>query len=98
MWLHGDMGSIGTICARNSVDLEYLTSNQADGGSNPSGRTMARSTYIYVVMDGANIVSAFTVKHEMITWLGRNPGDYVMFRVSDGGHRPPEDMTAELSK
>ena len=34
---------------------------------------MARSSRIYVVwyecMDGADIIAAFTVKHELVTWL-----------------------------
>lgn len=35
---------------------------------------MARSTYIYVVEDKLNPVAAFTVKHELITWLRNNGG------------------------
>lgn len=31
---------------------------------------MARSSYIYIVIENeCNIIGAFTVKHELITWL-----------------------------
>jgi hypothetical protein len=55
---------------------------------------MARSTYVYVVMDGTEPVAGFTVKHEMATWLERNPGDYTIWRLSDGlmQSRPPAIM------
>lgn len=50
---------------------------------------MARSTYIYIVEehwdDGHRIVAAFTVKHELVTWLTRNTGrDFRVIRVNDG--------------
>lgn len=51
---------------------------------------MARSTYIYVVMGVAirEPVKAFTVKKEMLHWLGRNPcgnsWGYELWRVRDG--------------
>lgn len=32
---------------------------------------MARSTYIYLVYDGESLAGAFTVKHEMETWIAR---------------------------
>lgn len=57
---------------------------------------MARSTYVYVVMTTADFPqpeSAFTVKHELITWLRRQ--EYVtgqegldslsVWRIPDGG-------------
>ncbi len=57
---------------------------------------MARSTYIYVVeryVDYSGetyaVTAAFTVKHEMQTWLDRNPGDYRIWRMSDGASRDP---------
>jgi len=56
---------------------------------------VARSTYIYVLLDAEDhhkLAVAFTVKHEMVTWLTRNPGDYTIYRLSDGGHKPPEVM------
>ncbi len=48
---------------------------------------MARSTYIYVVTDGRDVVAAFTVKHELVSWLraGRAPSLSVT-RVNDGAH------------
>lgn len=54
---------------------------------------MARSTYVYVVLDHVGPVAGFTVKHEMVTWLERNPGEYLIYRLSDGGHRPAIVMT-----
>lgn len=70
-------------------------------GSIPGGGAMARSTYVYVVMDQDKPVSGFTVKHEMKTWLERYPGEYTIWRINDGlGYanesRPPVDMTDEL--
>jgi hypothetical protein len=40
-------------------------------------------------MENSLVRAGFTVKHEMKTWLDRNPGDYTIWRLSDGGHRPP---------
>jgi hypothetical protein len=31
---------------------------------------MARSTYIYLAWDGARLLGAFTVKHEMVSRVG----------------------------
>ena len=53
---------------------------------------MARSSYIYLVQDkdlNRTPVAAFTVKHELATWLSRNPGNYTLWRIGDGGHRDP---------
>lgn len=61
---------------------------------------MARSSYVYVVMkNGVGLpIAGFTVKHELKTWLGRNPGDYTIWRLSDGLHqREPVNMTEELT-
>lgn len=72
---------------------EQRTLNPKVAGSIPAGGTMARSTYIYFVQGRqGEPVAAFTVKHEMMTWLEQNPGDYTLWRLSDGGHRPPELM------
>ena len=48
---------------------------------------MARSTYIYLVTGALRLpVAAFTVKHELKTWLARNPGEYEFWRIGDGGY------------
>lgn len=42
---------------------------------------MSRSTYVYIVRDlSGRPTGAFTVKHELATWLERN------------GHRHPQDF------
>jgi hypothetical protein len=47
---------------------------------------MARSSYIYVVQNGdGDVVAAFTVKHELVTWQERNEGRFQITRVRDGG-------------
>lgn len=54
---------------------------------------MARSSYIYVVIDNfEGIIAGFTVKHEMKTWVERNPGDYTFMRLPDGGVGPGSVM------
>jgi hypothetical protein len=35
-------------------------------------------------MEKENPVTAFTVKHELSTWLERNSGGYRVFRIPDG--------------
>lgn len=50
---------------------------------------MARSQYIYVVEEqhnsGDRLVAAFTVKHELVTWLKMNTGwNYTVTRLRDG--------------
>ncbi|MGY1946665.1 hypothetical protein [Nocardia asiatica] len=50
---------------------------------------MARSQYIYIVTVAGggwvDIVAAFTVKHELVTWLRNNPApDHRVTRVNDG--------------
>jgi hypothetical protein len=49
---------------------------------------MARSTNIYVVEQTGVTVAAFTVKHEMVTWLHRltetERRDMTVWRVRDG--------------
>jgi len=51
---------------------------------------MARSTYVYVVLRDGEPVAGFTVKHELKTWLERNPGHDQVWRLGDGGGRPPQ--------
>lgn len=72
---------------------------------------MARSTYIYVVMDsGDEVVAAFTVKHELLTWLSSHTNDdYHVWRLDDGARtfwhpqtdrflsRSPTEITEHLS-
>ena len=50
---------------------------------------MARSQYIYILLDPDNhdeIVAAFTVKHEMVTWADHRMGidNYTTLRLRDG--------------
>ncbi len=51
---------------------------------------MARSTYIYVVTDQFGPVAAFTVKHELVTWLRSLRADSAAHhratRLPDGVH------------
>lgn len=60
---------------------------------------MARSSYVYVVMDHDKPVAGFTVKHELKTWLDRNldertASEYKVWRLSDGLYqREPVEMT-----
>ena len=62
---------------------------------------MARSSYIYIVTDAEkNILAAFTVKHELQTWIARQPSveGYGFWRVHDGlwSQFPPRDMAGEM--
>jgi hypothetical protein len=60
---------------------------------------MARSTNIYVVLSEANInlgttarpLAAFTVKHELASWLDKRGWDYDwrIYRIPDGGLGEP---------
>jgi hypothetical protein len=57
---------------------------------------MARSNYIYILFrennDGTNIiVGAFTVKHELMSYIEQIPGTYTARRYRDG--RPAEGTT-----
>ena len=46
---------------------------------------MARSSYIYIVLrpSSSYILAAFTVKHELTTFLQRLGGPYEVWRVKD---------------
>lgn len=63
---------------------------------------MARSTYIYIVTScGGMIDSAFTVKHEMISFLPKKLYtfknlDYKVFRFEDGVNRKGIDITSQI--
>jgi len=68
------------------------------------GSQMARSTYIYVVLDEDYDsvmvpVAAFTVKHEMLAWLKKHPVvGYEVMRFSDGAWKGPAYLSEkELS-
>lgn len=59
---------------------------------------MARATYIYVVMQDAKIIGAYTVKHEMLSELPQDGGGTTVWRVRDGRNWDavePIDMTDE---
>lgn len=55
---------------------------------------MARSSYVYTVQRYGSVVAAFTVKHELISWLHwqerQHPHDFqvahTVLRMSDGGY------------
>jgi hypothetical protein len=67
---------------------------------------MSRSTYVYVVesveADCSEVKAAFTVKHELETWLrrrgeqdGNDLHNLYVTRLQDGGDRP--DLNAIVS-
>lgn len=46
---------------------------------------MARSQYIWIVQDHEEeIVTGFTVKHELGSWLDKHGRDFLVSRVRDG--------------
>lgn len=63
---------------------------------------MPRSTYIYVVTQNSELTAAFTVKHELGTWLGRRwiKGAYQVWRLPDSpiGLKPVVEITDELEE
>ncbi len=63
---------------------------------------MARSSHIYLVRRYDKIVGAFTVKHEMVSWLERHnlfgrpamrPSGMTVDRIVDGARQIPYDLT-----
>lgn len=70
---------------------------------------MARSTYIYTVerryRAGWEVVAAFTVKHEMVSYVqasilaGKLSAEWGLriVRLLDGGHGTREDITAQFT-
>ncbi len=53
---------------------------------------MARSSHIYLLYSTAyTLVGAFTVLHEMKTYIEHNPGSYYAIRYRDG--RPEQPST-----
>lgn len=60
---------------------------------------MALSSYIYVVITNGQPEAAFTVKHELVTHLGkRDPikPPYKIYRLRDGGKEPERTEIIEL--
>jgi hypothetical protein len=64
---------------------------------------VARSSYIYVVSEACGPVAAFTVKHELMTWLHHQPEDHLpplhVFRCRDSPWREapaPVDITLDV--
>lgn len=63
---------------------------------------MARSNYIYIVIEGAEIIGAFTVKHELIAFLQRQ--NFIRFevkRLRDGWRDTlgsKEDVTDQIKR
>jgi hypothetical protein len=56
---------------------------------------MSRSLYIWLVQDTeGDVVAAFTVKHELGSWLDKNGTNFLVSRIRDGradpGARPVE--------
>ncbi len=47
---------------------------------------MARSSYIYLVYDGESLAGAFTVKHEMYSWIANQKFNNLprILRIQDG--------------
>jgi hypothetical protein len=65
---------------------------------------MSRSEYIYVVERPGELPAAFTVKHELVTWLLNHqplPPGLKIWRCDDGAHkrRPPREIPlSEIAK
>ncbi len=64
---------------------------------------MARSAYVYVVANGTgHLLAAFTVKHELLSWLARPEHEqdrdvWVVVRVRDGV-RPGEPVSRSATQ
>lgn len=55
---------------------------------------MARSSYIYILYNiNDDLEGAFTVLHELKTFVERNPGSYYAHRYRDG---QPETVATEV--
>lgn len=50
---------------------------------------MARSEYIYIVIDEMGDIFGFTVKHEMVTWILKRADHQplIAWRINDGLHK-----------
>jgi hypothetical protein len=71
---------------------------------------MARSSYVYIVCKtadptsarepGSDIIAAFTVKHEMLSWIRSEkyePKYLIVWRLSDGDRRERVRMDIDIS-
>ncbi len=54
---------------------------------------MARSSYIYLVYDGESLAGAFTVKHEMYSWIANQKftSSPRILRLHDGTYQKKGD-------
>lgn len=58
---------------------------------------MARSSYVYIVADGLNMIAAFTVRHELTTWFKRHgQPDFQVWRLRDNPHGLDEPTFVEM--
>lgn len=59
---------------------------------------MARSTYVYIIVAPNNltVLSAYTVKKEMLKHFKALPFGYQVYRLRDGLLYPAENITSEL--
>lgn len=67
------------------------------------GTAMARSTYIYIIYRpvGGLVLAAFTVRHELVTWLKDRPGNKGEVRVrryldNDSSYGGFVDITSDI--
>lgn len=50
---------------------------------------MARAMHIWLVQDTqGDVVAAFTVKHELGSWLDKHGVNFLVSRIQDGRHNP----------
>jgi hypothetical protein len=73
---------------------------QEESATESQPKIMARSTVVYVVMLNRLVLAGFTVKHELVSWLGRQPDTHAfrIWRAQDGvsKSREPTDITKEI--
>lgn len=55
---------------------------------------MARSTCVYVVLSGKRVLAGFTVKHELVSWLGRRATGVDGLTVWRSQDNPSSDASA----
>lgn len=61
---------------------------------------MARASAVYVVLEGGKPPAGFTVKHELVTWLGRHeaPATLAIWRVPDGPYKTREGVRVPVGE